>query len=207
MLSEFFGKHFFDSPDGEEEKLELTFSRKKITQAGFVLILALGLIGLSLWANSRGYLDQFLVGRNEIATPGTENVQATLQAIYTPKLGEGQAAWYSQVCGGMSAQGCELFKSLYGPPIWGALESGAILPVETQVNFLEEVEAIDSGHRIWKFGFVVSDLSEARDTQDVPEAAEISGEVYAEVSYDLSSDSWLLERILFDQEIAARYGS
>ena len=187
--------------------MEITFSRKKITQAGFVLVLALGLIGLGLWANSRGYLDTFLAGRNKMETPGTENVQATLQSIYMPKLGEGQEVWYTQVCTGMSEQGCELFKSMYGPPIWGALESGAIAPMETQVTFLEEVEAIDSGHRVWKFGFVISDQSETRDTQDVPEAVEISGEVYAEVSYDLSSDRWLLERILFEQEVAARYGS
>ena len=187
--------------------MDITISRKKTMQLGFGLVLVAMLIGLGLWARNNG-LDRFLVAEQQSETSDTEPPLKAISIIYAPDLKGGREAWYAQVCDGMSAQGCELFKSLYGPSLWNALESGLINPIEAQAVMLEEVETLEDGRQVWKVGFTVLDSPKARETQDVPNPPqEISGEIYVEVSRDQETGHWLLDRILFEEEVEARYGA
>ena len=73
---------------------------------------------------------------------------------------------------------------------------------------LEEVEALEDGRQVWKVGFTVLDSPKARETQDVPNPPqEISGDIYVEVTRDQETSHWLLDRILFEEEVEARYGA
>ena len=187
--------------------MDITISRKKTMQLGFGLVLVAMLIGLGLWARNNG-LDRFLVAEQQSETSDSEPPLKTISIIYAPDLKGGREAWYAQVCAGMSAQGCELFKSLYGPSLWNALESSLINPIEAQAVMLEEVETLEDGRQVWKVGFTVLDSPKARETQDVPNPPqEISGDIYVEVTRDQETSHWLLDRILFEEEVEARYGA
>lgn len=186
--------------------MDITLSRTKIKQFSLVALSLITLVGIGLAAWSNGTLDRFLVAEHQELTVAPGSLLTTIENIYTPDLSGGQEAWYTQVCEGMSEQGCELFKGMFGATIWGALESGTIAPIEAQVVLLEEVEILEDGRQVWKIGFTVLDLSDVRPTQDVPEPREITGEIYIEVSYDQGTNRWLMDRILFDQEVEARYG-
>jgi hypothetical protein len=188
------------------KQMDITLSRTKIKQFSLVALVLITLVVIGVTAWSSGTLDRFLVAEHQEVTGAPNSLLTTIENIYSPDLSGGQEAWYAQVCEGMSEQGCELFKGMYGATIWGSLESGAIAPIEAQAVLLEEVETLEDGRQVWKVGFTVLDVSDARPTQDVPEPREISGEIYIEVSYDQGTDRWLLDRILFDQEVEARYG-
>ena len=187
--------------------MDITISRKKTMQLGFGLVLVAMLIGLGLWARNNG-LDRFLVAEQQAETSNIEPPLRTVSIIYAPDLKSGRETWYEEVCEGMSIQGCELFKDVYGPSLWNALEAGIINPIEAQAVLLEEVETYKDGRQVWKVGFTVLDGPETRETQDVPNPPqEISGEIYIEVSREQGTGHWLLDRILFEEEVKARYGA
>jgi hypothetical protein len=188
------------------KQMDITLSRTKIKKFSLVamVLIMLAVIGVAAW--SSGALDRFLVAEHHEGKGAPNSLLATIENIYSPDLSGGQDVWFAQVCEGMSEQGCELFKGMYGPTIWGSLESGAIGPIKAQAVLLEGVETLADGRQVWKVGFTVLDVSDARPTQDVPKPQEISGEIYIEASYDQGTDRWLLDRILFEQEVEARYG-
>lgn len=173
--------------------MEIRLSKSNFRKTALALAVAL-VLAASLFA---GWKSGLLASR-QASLPGAAEaalLPATVAVIYTPDLSSGQAIWYEQVCAGMTAQGCELFKGLYGPAIWDALQSGRSAPVEARVVLREEIERLENGHCIWK-----AELTLTQETDAVEQA-----EIYLEIAYTQAAGEWLLERILFEEEAASRY--
>lgn|GEM_PF-1139206 len=177
--------------------MDITISQKKIKNIVLViaLVLLLGACGYYAWTNNQ--LDRFLP-KQEIR--GKESALQAVAAFYAPNVDTGYDAWLLQVCTGMSENGCGLLRTMYGETVWKAFaESGARFP-QSQAMVLEDVEVLSNDHHIWKLAITVVSVS--------PQGEEKTNQLltYAQVSFNKKNEAWLLERILFDQEIKERYG-
>jgi hypothetical protein len=176
--------------------MDITISQKKIKNIilTVALFLAIGAGGYYAWKNN--LLERFLP-KQEIK--GMEPALNAVAAFYAPNLDDGYDAWLAQVCAGMSADGCGLLRAMYGDIVWKAFEGSGARFVQSQAMILEDVEVLNNGHHIWKLGVTVVSVN--------PQAEQKINQLqtYAQVSFNKESEKWLLERILFDQEIKERY--
>ncbi len=161
--------------------MEITFSRKMISQGiGLILITAALFAGYYAW--SQDWLDRWLTGPTPQTQPVTEPAIQSLTALYAPN-GE-RAEWETQVCAGMTEQGCQLFRTLFANPIWNSALNGKT----SSVTFIEISETLEDGSQVWK--------TEVAD-------GETTLPVYIHVTKN-ETGQWLLNRVLFAQE-AAKY--
>jgi hypothetical protein len=177
--------------------MNITISQKKIKNIILVaaLVFLIGAGGYYAWTNN--LLARFLP-KQEIT--GTESALNTVAAFYAPNLDGGYDAWLAQVCSGMSEDGCGLLRAMYGDAVWKAFAGSGATFVQSQAMILEDVETLSNDHHIWKLGVTVISVN--------PQGEQKTNQLqtYAQVSFNKDSGTWLLERILFDQEIKQRYG-
>jgi hypothetical protein len=177
--------------------MDILISEKKIKN----IILAVALIsllaagGYYTWTNH--LLDRFLP-KQELK--GMEPALNAVATFYAPNLESGYDAWLTQVCAGMSGDGCGLLRSLYGEVVWKTFAGSGAKFAQSQAILLEDVETLNNEHHIWKLDVTV--ISEN------PQAEQKTNQLqtYVQVSFNKESGTWLLERVLFDQEIKERYG-
>jgi len=164
--------------------MEFILSRKQMIAVGIVLILlAFAAGGYFAW--SRGAMLASL----KFDTPSlSEPVFSAIDSMFTASV-TSESAWERQVCAGMTVDGCKLFENMYGPAIWSAVSAGR-LP-KTTFTYAETVQKVSPTDEVWK-------LSTNNTAQPW---------FYIEVSQEPTMHQWLLVRILFDQEVQARYGS
>ncbi len=177
--------------------MNITISQKKVTNiiVTIALILLIGAGGYYAWKNN--LLERFLP-KQEIK--GAEAALSAVSAFYAPNLDNGYDAWLTQVCAGMSEDGCGLLSNMYGEVVWDAFVNSGMKFTQSQALILEDVETLSNGHHIWKLGITVLSISSQG------EQATNQIQTYAQVSFNQENKAWLLERILFDQEIKERYG-
>jgi hypothetical protein len=147
------------------------------------------------WQNN--LLERFLPQRE---LQGTELALGAVTAFFVPDIENGYEAWLTQVCAGMSEDGCGLLHNMYGETVWQALETSDAKFLQANTTLLEDVETLENGHHIWKLNVEVRFL----DPQGVEQISQM--QTCAQVSFDKGSRTWRLERILFEQEIKQRYG-
>ncbi len=177
--------------------MDITISQKKIKNIilTIALVFLLGACGYYAWTNN--LLDRFLP-KQEIR--GTESALHAVAAFYAPNVDAGYEAWLLQVCAGMSENGCGLLRTMYGETVWKAFAGSGARFTQSKAMVLEDVEVLTNDHHIWKLAItVVSANSQGEEKTD-------QLQTYAQVSFNKESETWLLERILFDQEIRERYG-
>ena len=160
--------------------MELTLSRKSLSNAVGLLLIAAALIG-GFYTWSQGLFDRWLTGPTLQAQPVTDSVLQSLASFYAPSGDRVQ--WEEQVCAGMSEEGCKLFRALYANPIWNSAQGQT-----ASVDFIEVAETLNDGSQIWKTNVTTSEAS-------LP--------VYIHVTQN-EEGQWLLNRVLFAQE-AAKY--
>jgi hypothetical protein len=177
--------------------MNITISQKKIKNIILIiaLIFAIGAGGYYAWKNN--LLERFLP-KQEVK--GMEPALNAVATFYAPNLDDGYDAWLTQVCAGMSEDGCGLLRAMYGDIVWKAFQGSGARFVQSQAMILEDVEVLSNDHHIWKLGVTVVSV----DPQAEQKIDQL--QTYAQVSLDKESGTWLLERILFDQEIKERYG-
>lgn len=167
--------------------MELTLSRKIITQifACIVSIIVLIMIGYAAYSN--GLLDRWLAKDMQASTVVTteEPAMQALVAFYTPDITGEQVVWENNVCAGMSAEGCDLFRNMYAPALWKTARSD---PPHATVFFLSIAETLQDGSQIWMVNLTTAETSEP---------------IYIHVVQS-ETGKWLLHRVLFAQE-AAKY--
>ena len=163
--------------------MEVTFSRKTISNGFGLLLIAAVLLG-GYYAWSQGMLERWLTGPTPQTQPVTEPAIQSLTALYAPS-GE-RVQWEGQVCAGMTEQGCQLFRTLFANPIWNSALHGKT----SSVTFIEIAETLADGSQVWETSVTTSAAS-------LP--------VYIHVTQNETS-RWLLNRVLFAQE-AAKYES
>jgi hypothetical protein len=177
--------------------MDIAISKKTLQN----LLIALALLCLAgtgaylAWQNN--LLERFLPHQE---LQGTEPALGAVTAFFAPDVENGYEAWLTQVCVGMSEDGCGLLRDMYGETVWQALETSGAKFLQASTTLLEDIETLENGHHIWKLSVEVRFLD--------PQGAEQTSpmQTYAQVSFDKGSKTWRLERILFDQEIEQRYG-
>jgi hypothetical protein len=177
--------------------MNITISQKKIKNIILILAVILLLCAGGYYAWKNNLLERFLP-KQEIK--GMEPALNAVSAFYAPNLDNGYDAWLTQVCAGMSESGCGLIRNMYGEVVWEAFVNSGARFVQSQAMILEDVETLNNDHHIWKLGVTVVSV----DPQGEQKTNQL--QTYAQVSYNKESGTWLLERILFDQEIKERYG-
>jgi hypothetical protein len=179
-------------------KREIQVSRKIINSC-VLLVVVIALIGggFFLLRHDPTLLSR-IVARFEGATPtqsyprsnpDAQAAVAALTAFYTLDYAEPVDQWQGRVCALTTADGCQLTQTLFAPTVRQVVEVNQVKTGCT-VQALRLVEN-NNDTRIW--------LLEV--TLDAPWPGENSTtQVYAEVTR--SNGTWLLNRILFDQETA-----
>jgi hypothetical protein len=177
--------------------MNITISQKKITNIILIiaLIFAIGAGGYYAWKNN--LLEGFLPKQDIKGMAPALNAVAT---FYAPNLDGGYDTWLTQVCAGMSEDGCGLLRSMYGEVVWKAFEGSGARFIQSQAMILEDVEVLSNDHHIWKLSVTIVSV----DPQAEQKINQL--QTYAQVSFNKESGTWLLERMLFDQEIKERYG-
>ena len=177
--------------------MDITISQKKIKNIilAIALVLLLGAFGYYAWTNN--LLDRFLP-KEEIR--GMEPALHAVAAFYAPNVDTGYDAWLLQVCAGMSENGCELLRTMYGEAVWKAFAGSGARFIHSQTVIIDDVEVLNNDHHIWKLGATI----ESVDSQGEQKTNQL--QTYAQVSFNKENETWVLERILFDQEIKERYG-
>ncbi len=177
--------------------MDITISQKKIknTILAIALVLVFGACGY--YARTNNLLDRFLPKQ---AIRGTEPVLHAVAAFYAPNVDAGYDAWLSQVCAGMSENGCGLLDKMYGEAVWKAFADSGARFTQSQTMILEDIEVLNNDHHIWKLGATVMSV----DQHGEEKTNQL--QTYAQVSFNKENETWILERILFDQEIKERYG-
>jgi hypothetical protein len=177
--------------------MDIVLSRKTIQNLLITLAL-LCLVGTGAYlASQNNLLERFLPQRE---LQGTEPALGAVTAFFAPDIEKGYEVWLTQVCAGMSENGCGLLRDIYGETVWQALEASGVRFLQANTILLEDVETLENGHHIWKLNVEVRFL----DPQGVEQTSQM--QTYAQVSFDKENKTWRLERILFDQEIQQRYG-
>ena len=157
--------------------MNITLSQKHIRNSllGILLLLIIGVGGYIAW-------------RNRPQTPKfgepTADEPALLAAavIYSPDSAVAQEAWENQVCSGMTAKGCSVFKVMVAPTAW---KKATAQKAPATATYLSTAEILKDGSQIWKVSVAATDM-------------------YVHVAVDPESGRWFLNRILFSEE-AAKY--
>ncbi|MGA7194139.1 MAG: hypothetical protein WBW94_10945 [Anaerolineales bacterium] len=169
--------------------MEITLSRK--TTAAIIaalVLLTLAVSGYFAWRN--GLLGAWLSPNVMPAAPSADQpaFQAT-KSFLDPNVSSDEITWEAQTCPNMTAEGCQIFKNLYASMMWNAAKSGNSPKVS--LAFVNVAEKLSDGSQIWK-------LSTANTTHPW---------LYEQVVQDLSTQKWMLIRVLSDQEAQTRYGN
>ena len=174
--------------------MELTLSRNKLIAIGIAVLVVIVLAVTVYFVFNKGLLS---LGAKDPAPSTNEPAFKALNTIFTPDVSAGEDAWESQVCAGMTKDGCNLFKKLYAPTIWQAAQAGQIskvsltfAAVQEKLPNLPSTGTSASGGQVWKL---------STGNKDQPY-------LYAQVAQDPTTRNWMLVRILFAQEAQARYG-
>lgn len=174
-------------------KREVQLSRKTVVRIG-ALALSLAILGVGL-ACLRFRLPSLFQSAPTSPPPDAQAAVAGVKAIYTLDYTEDAKTWQERVCAVSTAQGCAFFQSLLAPAMRKTVEQKQIRTgCEVQaVRLVEE----DGQTRVW----------ELTVTLDNPwPGVEATMPVYAAVEQQ-EDGSWLFQRILFTQEVEARYGA
>ena len=160
--------------------MEFTISRRSLSN-----VLGLGLIAIALfggyYAWSMGLFDGWFSKNQSVQTvPANEPALMSLATLYSPS--RERVEWEKQVCEGMTEKGCGLFHSMFAEPIWNS----SLKEHTSSATFIEVAEAFDDGSQVWK--------TEVAD-------GEATLPVYVHVTQN-EEGQWLLNRVLFAQEIA-----
>ena len=163
--------------------MELNVSRNSIARIVTFVLIILALIGGGYFAWKSGLLDSLFAQTQTVSTaPAAEPAMKSLVVMYSPN-GE-RSAWETQVCIGMTDQGCKLFHAMFANPIWNSALNGK----SASATFVKVAKTLDDGSQVWKTEIVDSQAT-------LP--------VYIHVTKN-KSGQWLLNRVLFAQE-AAKY--
>jgi hypothetical protein len=117
--------------------------------------------------------------------PQEQPAMQAVTAMYSADPASELSAWEDNVCLGMTAKGCSVFRAMYAPAIWAATTQKN----EAVATMLQVADTLEDGSQIWKISVAVAD---------------VSTDLYIQVAADPTSGQWLLERVLFTQE-AAKY--
>ncbi len=163
--------------------MDFMISRNSITRTFTFVLVIFALIGGGYVAWKSGLLDElFAQAQSVSAAPAKEPAMESLAALYSPN-GE-RPAWETQVCVGMTEQGCKLFHNIFANPIWNSALQGKT----ASVTFVKVAKTLEDGSQVWQ--------TEVADSQaTLP--------VYIHVTQN-EAGQWLLNRVLFAQE-AAKY--
>jgi hypothetical protein len=169
---------------------------KKLIIAGIILAILLGLVALAV-ANSDKWM-----GMISEKTPVPQAGQLAGQgaeAFFTWDKEKGMDGWSSGICSIASDTGCQYQKKVVAPLVWSGLMKQAsrssakadeyTLIEDTPANTGKKVEH----QQIWKINL----------TQTVGDSTK-PREAYAIVSQKDGEATWTFDRLMFDQEIAAR---
>ncbi len=163
--------------------MEIMISRNSTIRTIMFMLVVMAVLGGGYFAWQSGLLNSlFAQTQNGSAAPADEPAIQSLTALYAPS-GE-RAEWEGQVCAGMTAQGCQLFRTLFANPIWNSALQGKT----SSVTFIEIAETLSDGSQVWETSVTTG---------------EVSLPVYVHVTQNETS-RWLLNRVLFAQE-AAQY--
>jgi NAD-dependent oxidoreductase involved in siderophore biosynthesis len=181
--------------------MEINISRQRIKSIALVTVVVASLITCSLYFWKTDILGTLLKPYQPepviFDLPLESKAIMAVARMYAPDATMDKEVWQKQVCGGMTEEGCQLFQSTYAPVIWASAQTKPI--GADQVKNIKKIEDGDGGH-FWKLSMVVFEGKEGEHY------TEHNFDVYAQVSRTESGE-WLLERILFDDEVQARYGS
>ena len=166
--------------------MEVTFSRKTVFwYAAIIILLVGGLIACFQWGN--GLFSAWIAKSN---TPSAnEPAFSAVDSMFTPNISSGERAWEMKTCAGMTPDGCKLFENMYGQAIWGMASASKLQ--KTTFTYAGVAQEVSGTNQVWK-------LSTSNTMWPW---------LYIEVTQDPKTHQWVLERILFDQEAQARYGS
>ena len=163
--------------------MNITLSQKSIRNAVLViaLILVLGVSGYYAWMSGQ-QMPPFVEPTED------EPALLAVATIYSPDPSTSREAWEDQVCSGMTAKGCSIFKVMYAPAIW---KTAAPQENQATATYLSTAETLEDGSQIWKVSVAATAMP--ADTS-----------IYVHVAAGPESGRWLLNRVLFSQE-AAKY--
>jgi hypothetical protein len=123
-------------------------------------------------------------------SPDALAAQVAVTAFYTMDYTESPELWPARVCAYTTEKGCLAVRDFYAPSVRAAIEKYKI-QTECEVEPIQLM--LDAGsQRIWKLQVTL--------TNPWTELSIATQEAYAEVDYQ--DGQWLLNRILFEQEIA-----
>jgi hypothetical protein len=179
-------------------KREIRISRRTINTV-ILLVVVITLIGAGFLLLHRDpALLSKIITRFEGATPTQPDPQSApdaqaavkaLTAFYTLNYTEPVDQWQSQVCALTTPDGCQLIQALFAPTVRKVVEANQV-KTGCSIQAVRLVEDKDDT-RIWLLEI----------TLDKPWPGEtLTMQVYAEVAQ--TNGTWLLNRILFDQETA-----
>ena len=173
--------------------MEITINRKTLGIAVTVLIIA----GLAAWLFAFGGLSlitsYFTLATSSPPTsdPDAQAAALGVSALYTISTTDGVDAWLEHVCSVSTEVGCAFAGNVYEPAISKIAQIDVEAVAEAQPLQRMEGDGISS---IWELTLTI----------DQPwEGIENPQTVYALVH--LEDDRWLFERVLFQQEVQARY--
>jgi len=189
-------------------KREIQISRQTINTAIF-LIVVLALIGAGFLIVRRDpALFSGVLARLEgitstpiqiIQPPDAQAVVKALTAFYTLDYTESIDQWQAGVCALSTPNGCQLIQSLFAPTVRQVVEANQVKTSCTVQAVRMVEESTPQGHD------GVTHIWQMEVTLDNPWPGENpTMTVYAEVAQ--ANGTWLLNRILFDQE-AARFAA
>ena len=169
--------------------MEITLSRKTVTVAiSALILLALCAGGYFAWRN--GSLSAWLSPNvTPVAASANQPAFQATQLFLDPNESTGEKTWELQTCADMTAEGCQIFKSLYASTMWSAAQAGKSPKVS--LAFVSVAEKLSDGSQIWKLS-----------TADTAHPW-----LYEQVMQNPSNQQWMLIRILSDQEAQTRYGN
>ncbi len=184
-------------------KREIQISRKTIHTIILLIVVIALVVGGGLFlrrdpARLAGIIAQ-LEGVQSTPTQASQSTDAqaaikALTAFYTLDYTEPIEQWQGRVCALATPDGCQLIQILYAPAVRQAVETNQIKTGCT-VQAVRIVEN-DGATHTWLLDVTLSNPWPG-EKPTTP--------VYTEVAQ--SNGTWLLNRILFDQEAEARFGT
>jgi hypothetical protein len=168
--------------------MEITLSRRTIA-AGIaaLVVLALAAGGYFAWRN--GLLSAWLSKTTPTVPSADQPAFKATELFLDPNVSGGEKTWEAQTCANMTAEGCQIFKSVYASTMWSAAQSGKSPKVS--LTFAGVAEKLSDGSQIWKLS--IANIAHPW--------------LYEQVVQNPSTQQWMLIRILSDQEAQTRYGN
>src|SRR5260221_8120943 len=103
--------------------MELNISRNSIARTVTFVLIIFALIGGGYFAWKSGLIDNLFAQTQFVsAVPAKEPAMESLVALYSPN-GD-RSTWETQVCIGMTDQGCKLFHGMFANPVWNSALNG-----------------------------------------------------------------------------------